>query len=166
MIEQKKYREGGGCSYSSNPNNRTPSICPACCLLGAQGLVGFIRIPYLYTESMPEDIYAVRIDRATSVVAEKTNRDVQLIAKGKEFSGVLEVVAKDSIKGWELGKSRIVDEKNKIGANDAWLNKGAWNADRIIKELIEDRLKDISLLGGFKSRGCGKVEIQITEVRS
>lgn len=162
IIEQKKYREHGGCSYSSNPKNRTESICPACYLLGAQGLVGYVRVPYLYTAATPEDMYAVRIDRATGVVSEKTNRDFQIIADGIEFRGVLEVIVNDSVKGWALGKTRIIDEKLGIGANDAWLKKGDWNADRIIKELVEERLKDISLLGGFKSRGCGKVEITVS----
>lgn len=161
IIEQGKYRKDGGCSYSSNPRNRTESICPACYLLGAQGLVGFVRIPYLYTEATPEDMYAVRIDRATGVVPEKTNRDLQIIADGIKFKGTLEVIVKDSIKGWELGRTRIIDEKLGIGANDAWLKKGDWNADRIIKELVEERLQGITLLGGFKSRGCGKVEITV-----
>lgn len=165
IIEQKKYRDGGGCSYSSNPKHKTESICPACYLLGAQGLVGFLRIPYLHTAAAPEDMYAVRIDRATGVVSEKTNRDLQIIANGIEFTGTLEVIVSDSVKGWTLGKSRIVDEKFGIGANDAWLNKGDWNADRIIKELVVDRLTAINLLGGFRSRGCGKVKIDLTEIK-
>ncbi|MEK6726876.1 MAG: RAMP superfamily CRISPR-associated protein [Deltaproteobacteria bacterium] len=161
IIEQKRYRDGGGCSYSSNPKHKTESICPACYLLGAQGLVGFLRIPYLHTAATPEDMYAVRIDRATGVVSEKTNRDFQIIANGIEFSGTLEVIKSDSIKGWTLGKSRIIDKNLGIGANDAWLNKGDWDAERIINELVVERLKAINLLGGFRSRGCGKVAIYI-----
>ncbi len=165
LIEKGKFREGGGCSYSSNPRNRSESICPVCYLLGAQGLIGFVRVPYLYTDATPEELYAVRIDRATGVVSEKTNRDFQIIADGIEFKGVLEVIVKDSVKNWELGKPRIIDEKLGIGANDAWLKKGEWNADRIINELILERLKAINLLGGFKSKGCGKVEIEVTELK-
>ena len=166
LIGKGKFREGGGCSYSSNPRNRSESICPACYLLGAQGLIGFVRVPYLYTNTTPEEMYAVRIDRATGVVSEKTNRDFQIIADGIEFNGVLEVVVKDSVKQWELGKTRIIDEKLGAGANDAWLKKGEWNADRIINELILERLKGINLLGGFKSKGCGKVEISVEERKS
>lgn len=161
LIDQRKFREGGGCSYSSNPKNRSESICPVCYLLGAQGLIGFVRVPYLYTDATPEEMYAVRVDRATGVVSEKTNRDFEIIADGIEFTGVLEVVVKDLVKGWELGKSRIIDEKLGIGVNDAWLKNGTWNANKIINELIIERLKAINLLGGFKSRGCGKVEITV-----
>lgn len=161
LIEAGKYRGGGGCSYSPNPKKRSESICPVCYLLGAQGLVGFVRMPYLYTDATPEDMYAVRIDRATGVVAEGTNRDFQIMADGVEFKGELEIVVKDNVRGWELGKSRSIDEKLGIGVNDAWLKNGAWSTDRIIRELIVDRLVDIKLLGGFKSKGCGKVEIKV-----
>lgn len=165
LIEQGKFLEGGGCSYSPNPRNRSESICPACYLLGAQGLVGFVRVPYLYADATPEEMYAVRIDRATGVVSEKTNRDFQIIADGIEFKGTLEIIAKDIVKGWELSKTRIIDEKLGIGANDSWLRNGTWNADKIIDEFIIKRLKAIKLLGGFKSRGCGKVEIDINETK-
>ena len=164
LIQKKKYRERGGCSYSPDPRKKSDSICPACYLLGAQGLVGFVRVPYLYTDKTPEELYAVRIDRATGVVSEKTNRDFEIMSDGIEFSGNIEIVIKDPIKDWELGKSRILDKKLGIGANDEWLNSGEWNAERIIRELIEERLKNISLIGGFKSRGCGKVEISVTRV--
>lgn len=161
LIEKGKFREGGGCSYSSNPRNRSESICPVCYLLGAQGLIGFVRVPYLYTNATPEELYSVRIDRATGVVSEKTNRDFQIIADGIEVKGVLEVIVKDSVKNWELGKPRIIDETLGIGANDAWLKKGEWNADKIISELILERLKAVNLLGGFKSKGCGKVAVEV-----
>jgi CRISPR/Cas system CSM-associated protein Csm3 (group 7 of RAMP superfamily) len=165
LIEMGKYREGGGCSYSPNPKNRTESICPVCYLLGAQGLVGFVRVPYLYTDVPPEDMYAVRIDRASGVVSERTNRDFQIMADGIEFTGELDVILKDTVKGWELGKIRMIDEKFSIGANDRWLRDGKWDEQRIIRELIEERLRAINLLGGFKSRGCGKVEIKVTRIQ-
>lgn len=166
LIDQRRYREGGGCSYSSNPRNRSESICPVCYLLGSQGLIGFVRVPYLFTDVAPEEMYAVRIDRATGVVSEKTNRDFQIISNGVEFEGVLEVIIKDSVKNWELGKSRIIDKNSGIGANDTWLNDGKWDSGKIINELILGRLKAIELLGGFKSKGCGKVEIGVVEKAS
>ena len=161
LIEKGKYREGGGCSYSPNPRKRSENICPVCYLLGAQGLIGFVRIPYLKTDVIPEDMYAVRIDRASGVVSEKTNRDFQIIADEITFTGIMEVIVKDSVKIWELGKTRIIDEKLGIGANDAWLKDGKWSADKIIQELIVERLKTVNLMGGFKSKGCGKVKIDV-----
>lgn len=165
LIQKKKYRDRGGCSYSPDPRKKSESICPACYLLGSQGLMGFVRVPYLFTDKTPEELYAVRIDRATGVVSEKTNRDFEIMADGVEFTGNIEIVVKDPTKDWELGKSRILDKKLAIGANDEWLNSGEWNAERIIKELIVERLEGISIIGGFKSKGCGKVKIEVHELK-
>jgi CRISPR/Cas system CSM-associated protein Csm3 (group 7 of RAMP superfamily) len=163
LIERGVYRVGGGCSYSPNPRNRSAGICPACYLLGAQGLVGFVRVPYLYTDTLAEEMYAVRIDRALGVVSEKTNRDFQVMPDGVIFVGQIEVTVKDALKGWELGKSRIVDQEAGIGADDAWLKDDKWDADRIVEELIVERLRGLKILGGFRSKGCGKVQIELTE---
>jgi len=136
-----------------------------CYLLGAQGLIGFVKIPYLYNEDIvPEEMYAVRLDRATGVVSEKTNRDYQIIARDADFTGVLEIAISDTLKGWQLGKTRKIDKQLGIGANDAWLTKGDWNTERIIKELIVERLKNIAYVGGFKSKGCGRVKLTVTEI--
>jgi len=165
LIDKGIYKTGGGCSYSSNPKNRSDSICPVCYLLGAQGLIGFVRVPYLYTDTRPEDMYAVRIDRGTGVVSEKTNRDFQIIADKIEFKGILEVILNDTSKRWDFGKPRIVDHEQGLGVNDAWLKKDGWTQDKIIKEFIIDRLQTIQLMGGFKSKGCGKVKISVTEIQ-
>jgi CRISPR/Cas system CSM-associated protein Csm3 (group 7 of RAMP superfamily) len=160
LIQKGLYRPGGSCMYSQR--YKSTSICPACYLFGAQGIVGFVRVPYLYTDISPESLYAVRIDRATGVVAEKTNREYQLVRDGVEFSGVLEVLIRDTARAWELGRPRPLQKTNEFHG-DRWLERNGWNAGRIIDELIVQRLKSLNLLGGFKSKGCGKVSVTVTE---
>jgi len=159
LIREGKYR-GGGCYYTLR--SKSPSICPVCYLLGAAGVSGFVRVPYLYTDVSPEELYSVRIDRATNVVAEKTNREYQIMKDGVEFKGTLEVMIKDTRRNWVLGKMRPIGTGEAGFYGDNWLNE-EWNDERIIRELIIERLKSITLVGGFKSKGCGKVEIKVTE---
>lgn len=161
LIEMGKYRKGGGCFYSMR--RQSPSICPVCYLLGANGLSGFVRVPYLYSDKSPEDLYAVRIDRASGTVAERTNRDYQIMPDKTVFLGTLEVMVDDPRRSWKLGEKRPIGEgrEHRAFLGDRWLQNGDWDTERIIEELIVDRLKDIAILGGFKSRGCGKVAIEV-----
>lgn len=153
LIDKKLYRDGGGCTYSMR---RKTDICPACYLLGAQGLPGFVRVPYLFTEANAEDLYSVRVDRATGVVAERTNRDYQIMPDQTVFAGRLEILMKDVGRDWELGKPRNLDEHR-----DKWVGNGKWDAEKIIDELVLARLREIHLIGGFKSKGCGEVKIEV-----
>lgn len=153
LIQRKKlYREDGGCTYSQR--RKSESICPACYLLGSQGLTGFVRVPYLFTDQTPEELYSVRVDRAMGVVAEKTNRDYQIVANDVVFEGILEIALAYPTRGWVLGEPRYPEDK--------WLASGEWSADRVIKELVVDRLTSINLMGGFKSKGCGKVRVVVS----
>lgn len=157
LIEAGKYKPGGACHYSARDKSKT--ICPACYVLGANGLIGFVRVPYLYTDRTPEELYSVRIDRETGVVSERTNRDYQIMADGVTFEGKLEVLINDPRRNWILGQKRPIGLEDKIFQGDKWLETMDWDSERIIKELIIDRLKAVDSLGGFKSKGCGKVDI-------
>lgn len=166
------YKPGGSCKYQE-PERRGGQplrklqeheyICPACYLFGAQSLNGLVRVPYLFSEAVPEELYAVRIDRASGTVAEGTNRDYQIIAPGVQFGGTLEVLLYDPVKDWRLGTARKLPKDATRG--DVWLTDGKWTQDRILKELIVERLQAINLLGGFKSKGAGKVKIAVAEIR-
>ena len=160
LISTRIFRAGGSCLFSRR--NKSSSICPACYLLGAQGLVGFVRVPFLMTDVTPEELYSVRIDRAAGVVSERTNREYQILPQGTQFIGVLEILMQD-FKGWEMGKHRQTIEGGTC-QGDKWLKGKGWSADKIKTEFILDRLTSITLLGGFKSKGCGKVSIQIRAV--
>jgi CRISPR/Cas system CSM-associated protein Csm3 (group 7 of RAMP superfamily) len=158
LIQKGLYRPGGSCMYSQR--HKSTSICPACYLFGAQGLVGFVRVPYLYTDVSPEALYAVRIDRAAGVVAEGTNREYQLVRDGAKFTGILEVLVTNTARAWELGMERPL-KKSPDFLGDRWLQKGDWSPERIIDELIVGRLESIRFLGGFKSKGFGKVKTAV-----
>jgi CRISPR/Cas system CSM-associated protein Csm3 (group 7 of RAMP superfamily) len=153
LINQGKYG-GPACTYGQ-------PICPVCYLLGAQGIMGFLRIPYLYSDIEIEELYEVRIDRALEVVAKRTNRDYQIVPDGAEFKGVLELLTFNPVTGWAFGQKRYLrSDKGNIDIQDNWISL-EWNKEKIFKDLVIDRLKAIKLLGGFKSKGCGTVEIKV-----
>lgn len=161
LIKRGLYRAGGSCLYSDR--NKSKSICPACYFLGAQGLIGFVRVPYLYmfNRRSPDTLYSVRIDRARGVVAERTNRDYESMPDGTEFKGELEVVLRYPEKGWELGKPRTNIQYGEC-QGDKWLSTKNWDVEGLIKEFLIDRLQAIHVMGGFKSKGCGKVSIKVS----
>lgn len=156
LITSGKYK-GVSCGYPKNGD----CICPACYLLGAQGLIGFVITPFLNGEVTPSDLYGVRIDRSKNVVAKGTNREYQIVPEGLKFTGVMTVLLKDDIRNWELGKPRSLKEPT---FGDKWLESSGWNQEKIIKELIKERLENIKVLGGLKSSGAGKVKITVTQV--
>lgn len=173
LINDGKYRKHGACQYSSeNTSKRSDSICPVCYFLGANGLNGFVRVPYLYTQNRPEELYSVRIDRAKDSVVDRTNRNYQIMADNVVFTGVLEVITKNSVNGGELGKMRKIQENNKL---DRWLNETSkknnkkfieLNNAELITEFIIDRMSGENIIGGFKSKGCGKVKIDVEVLKN
>lgn len=164
LIESGKYK-GESCAYPVRNETLTQKdyICPACYLLGAQGLVGFVTVPFLTTNILPTELYGIRIDRAKGVAAERTNREYQIIPQGAIFTGTLTILIKDDIRSWELGKPRNLKEKT---LGDKWLQGNSnWSKEKIIKELIVERLKNIKVLGSMKSAGAGKIEIKIHPIQ-
>lgn len=168
LIEAGKYKRGGACEYrETGDKSKDNYICPACYLLGAIGMMGFVRVPYLSTEERPETLFSVRIDRAsgTATAAAKgkgASRQYEILPQGTEFNGKMEVLLEDTIRGWKLGGARKF--ASSLTQGDLWLEKNpGWDQKKILKELLQDRLESIHLLGGFKSKGCGKVSITVTE---
>lgn len=158
LIQANKFRDGGSCLFSEADKSR--QICPACYFLGAQGLVGFVRVPYLFADVPPETLYSVRLDRATGVVREGTNRNYQLMADGVEFTGVMEVLLDDPARDWTLGKPRP-----QLANLDVWLKTKQWEQKSLVKEFLVDRLEAITVLGGFKSKGFGRVKITVERLK-
>lgn len=173
LISDGKYK-GMSCHYpcdvKTDPQDKrvhrcgdSPhSICPACYLLGAQGLVGFVTVPFLNANVTPNDLYSIRIDRAKGTAASGTNREYQIIPEGVKFEGELTVLMKDDVRGWELGKPRDLQDSTK---GDMWLHETSWNGDRILKELVVERLEAIDVMGGLRSSGAGKVKITVQEIK-
>jgi len=158
QIYLSKEEQGRGLHY----------ICPVCYLLGAQGLPGFVIVPFLYAEAQPQELPALRMDRATKTVATGnygTYRTYQVVPLGTKFTGTLKILLNDPIRNWKLGEPRNLKEHS---LGDLWLQKNPeWKEpNKIINELILDRLRSISMLGGFKSHGAGKVKITVRSIGS
>ena len=150
---QGRRRPESICAYPL-PQGAT-GICPACYLLGAQGLVGFVKVPFLWCQVSPDALYSARIDRSSGTVATGTNREYQLLPRGTRFGGTLYLLEEDTALGWRLGEARPLP-----GNPDAWLALG-WDRDTIVKELLVERLEAIRYLGGYKSKGMGRVRVTV-----
>ncbi len=147
-------RGGGGGSSTGGG-----TICPACYLLGAQGLVGFISVPFLFTDIRYDELYSARLERTSQTVMRGTNRAYQLVPPGAVFTGELTVLLKDDLLGWELGRPRPLS-----GVSDAWLGDGTeWNQSSLLQSLVEERIQAIGQLGGYRSKGFGRVRIEVRE---
>lgn len=170
LIKKKRFR-GTACVYKVEKIDRRQqrdqfeprdrSICPVCYLLGAQGLVGFISVPFLFSDMSYETLYSASRERATNIVKEGTNRPYQLTADNIKFAGVMKVLIKDDFIDWELGKARPLNE---IPNADAWISSILGiSAEWILENMIINRIKNITKLGGYGSKGFGGVSIEITE---
>jgi hypothetical protein len=172
LIKDGKYKPNGACHYSSeDARKRVSPICPVCYFLGANGLNGFVRVPYLYTESRPDELYSVRADRAKDAVVDRTNRNYQIMADHTVFNGILEVLTDNSLNGWKLGQKRKIQDSDRL---DSWLNERSvkyskkfmeLTYDELIAEFIINLLNGENVMGGFKSKGCGKVNITVTIIK-
>lgn len=152
--------KGDGCHYScAKCREKNHEICPVCYFLGANGLEGFIKVPFLYAKKTElNELYSANIDRAIQTVKQGTNRPYQLVPDGTKFMGILTVILKDTVRDRELGKARNLKDYT---GGDAWLAGHPRSRDDIIKEFIIDRFVSIKTIGGYKSKGFGKVDIKI-----
>ena len=190
LIRQRKYK-GAGCHYPCTPysqnnprckhaiklgnvehwaqeeeNKGLHYVCPTCYLLGAQGLVGFVTVPFLYTEALLHELPALRIDRVSGTVATGnygTYRTYQVVPEGTKFRGILRILLEDSVKSWKLGEPRPLNDQS---LGDLWLKENQeWRKpEKIINELVIERLKSIRRLGGFKSLGAGYVKLEVNKL--
>jgi len=161
LVNKRRYRSGK-CEL------RGQSICPACYALGGMGVLGFVRVPFLFApvDDTREALYSARIDRATGTVAPRANRSYQIVPLDVQFQGELEITLRDPFLEWEFGKKRRFHEGADI---DRWLDAAPvrqWDRDRFLKELVIDRLQSIDRLGGYRSKGCGKVSIRLEPTES
>ncbi len=167
LAREQRYR-GQSCSYGGSerrrqrdgkPHGSDKTICPACYLLGAQGLVGFVSVPFLFAEPGYQNLYSSSIDRASGTVKTGTNRPYQLVPHGATFCGELEIILDDSFLGWKLGSPRPLKEN--AGA-DAWLKNEQFEPEKLA-QFVVDRLRSIEHIGGYRSKGCGRVRITVEE---
>jgi len=168
LVKAGRYRSAT-CAYSAQPGDR---ICPVCYLLGAQGLVGFVNVPFLVAESSQvQSLYSLRIDRGTGTgparKGEGGNRPYEVVRPKVNFTGKLTVLMDDPARGWEFGKPR------RLGDNirpDEWLEKELWPDESLkgpdgLLNFLKQQLESIDIIGGYKSKGCGRVKIEVSEVK-
>jgi CRISPR/Cas system CSM-associated protein Csm3 (group 7 of RAMP superfamily) len=158
-----KYRDSlGSCHYPCTDRKcrrDTHPICPACYLLGAMGVPGFVKVPFLFAEVPTTELYSARMDRATGTVKEGTNRPYELVPDGTVFTGQLSVLVEDPLLDWKLGQSRTFSEHT---GGDAWLKDAPKKPEEMVETFILARLKAIKRMGGYKSKGFGEVDITVT----
>lgn len=168
LVRAGKYRDqNGNCRYPCTDRkckSEKHSICPVCYLLGAMGLSGFVRVPFLYADVSVNELYSSRIDRATMTIAKGTNRPYELVPDDTDFKGTMTVLLEDSVVNWKIGEPRDLGEVRTRG--DEWLvaNKGKVDdkfQEEFIKTYITDRLTAIKIIGGYKSKGFGSIEVSV-----
>jgi len=170
--DERKLIEGGrysqeACRYTSPVGGRREGksskvICPCCYLLGAMGIGGFLRVPFLDGDAATNQLYSAGIDRATGTVRAQTNRPYELVPAGAIFTGKLSVLIEDTRLGWQLGRSR---EFANGETQDKWLVGNPMEQDRVVQDYVVARLQSIALIGGYKSKGFGEVSVKVEEVQ-
>jgi len=143
-------------------------ICPICYFMGATGIMGFLRFSNLYP---PEgdwliDQTNIRIDRKIGTAAKGAKVDGEQVKPGTKFEGIVEIINKTP-QGLEFGKPRKIGEK-KI---DCWLEGWSETDDEkrkqtIIQRILLPAIQNIKFLGGHKSKGAGKVKVEIDNRRT
>lgn len=170
LIRDGKYRDQDGtCHYPCSERSchgQIHSICPVCYLLGAMTLPGFVRVPFLFAEGGAGELVGVRLDRATKTIPQVGRggpvRSYELVPQGTGFSGTLYVALADTVTGWEFGKPRkLGEERNTRG--DKWLEGQSYTPDVFLKEFVLDRLAALKTIGGYRSKGFGRIEIEAVD---
>ncbi|MEM3366640.1 MAG: hypothetical protein QXM93_09510 [Candidatus Methanomethyliaceae archaeon] len=162
--DEKGLIEKGYYKYCCSYPNQNDYICPVCYLLGARGLVGFINVPFLkMVKGSVEPLQFIRKDRVIGTSARGERGAIgkfEAIAEDSLFEGAISVLEEDDILGWRLGQKRpLVDSQG-----DSWLDSKEWNRDKMIKELLIERLNSINYLGGYRSKGFGEVNITVVAI--
>jgi len=183
LINSGKYRKKAklgnkyiaGCQISIDNekvlvpkvNEQEVGICPVCYFMGASGFMGFLRFSNFYPESEGGiiDQTNIRIDRKTGTAAYGAKVEGEQVKPGTVFKGNISIVITEpilEIQGIQFGGARKIGDK----VIDKWLedweetNKDE-RAKILIEKIIIPAVKNIKILGGQKSRGAGKVSVDV-----
>ncbi len=156
--------ESEGCWIEEEEQIRIPpkGLCPVCYLFGATGLMGFLRIPNFWPETGEYriDQTNIKIDRKSGTAATGAIVTGEQVKPGTIFKGTLEIV--DQQGTFRFGRAREIGE-TKI---DLWLDgiasKPIGEAQLLlINEILIPALNNINVIGGQKSKGAGKISIEL-----
>ncbi len=164
-LLQSVYRKA--CEIKVEENNveiPKEGLCPVCYLFGATGLMGFLRIPNFWPETGEYSIdqTSIRIDRESGTAAHRALVKGEQVKPGTIFKGTLEIVSQQGT--FQFGRPR------EIGGIkvDLWLDEVVSTPVEkvqllLINEILIPALNNITVLGGQKSKGAGKVSIELNK---
>jgi len=155
------------CGIDSEHDKITPyggGVCPVCYFLGAPGLPGFVRVDNFFPESRGAQSLRIeqprlRIDREVTTAAHGALVTSEQVKPGTVFRGVVEICRHFS--GFEFGRPRTIAGEQL----DPWLVGTGMSLDEIrlflVNECLLPALRNITVLGGQKSLGAGKVAVEV-----
>ena len=124
--------------------------------------MGFLRIPNFWPEAGEYriDQTSIRIDRESGTAATGAIVTGEQVKPGTIFKGTLEIVAQQ--RTFQFGRAR------EIGGTkvDLWLDGISSKSIEevqllLINEILIPALNNITVLGGQKSKGAGKISIEL-----
>lgn len=164
-LLSKGYRKY--CEYKEE-DRRNPcpvhGICPVCYFFGCGGLPGVLRIGNLFTDNLSSIINQtnIRLDRANQTGAHSAKVEGEQVKPGTIFKGTIEIIIGN--KFHRFGEPRVI----KGLTLDKWLTgiqvisleeRQLW----LINQLLIPSLEAVTMLGGQRSKGAGKVSVELTD---
>lgn len=156
MVDEKTVQ------LNPSRDREDKTVCPACYFFGANGLMGFLRVPNLVKVQPPAlratyDQTNIRRDRAADNAAPGALVTGEQVDPGTVFEGEVDIVLRDG--PFEFGMPR------KVGVTevDHWLDAFAASNDRLqiqlrlLNRLLLPALEKVTVLGGQRSKGGGRV---------
>ncbi|GIU72684.1 MAG: hypothetical protein KatS3mg003_2235 [Candidatus Nitrosocaldaceae archaeon] len=143
-------------------NNNKLGICPVCYFMGSQSMMGFLRIYNLKCISNDPiiDHTIIRIDRNTNIAAKASKADTEQVKWSTRFEGFIEIIKND--KKFVFGEPRKINNAPIDIWLDKWKNKENDLENRrcyLIDKILIPCIKNIKELGGHKSKGSGRVNV-------
>jgi CRISPR/Cas system CSM-associated protein Csm3 (group 7 of RAMP superfamily) len=141
-------------------------LCPVCYFFGATGLMGFLRVPNFWPDAGEHriDQTSIRIDRKSGTAATGALITSEQVKSGTCFRGTLEIIAKQE--GFEFGRARTIGGTKVDQWLDGLSSKSIKDAQLLlINELLIPAMSNITVLGGQKSKGAGKVTVEFDETQ-
>ena len=127
--------------------------------------MGCVRVSNFFPKAQQGTILVdqtnIRLDRKTGTAVNKAKVDSEQVKPGTQFTGSLEIVEFTPI-GFEFGNSRTIAGKVLDPWINAWQEKDVNTRKKILLErILIPALQNISMLGGQKSKGGGKVLVTV-----
>jgi len=124
--------------------------------------MGFLRIPNFWpkTGEYRIDQTSIRIDRKSGTAATGAIVTGEQVKPGTIFKGTLEIVAQQGT--FQFGKAREIGGTNVDPWLDGIASKPIGEAQLLlINEILIPALNNINVIGGQKSKGAGKILIEL-----